>query len=171
MLDTIYPVTMWESERFWLRVCYAIAMGSPDPRTHVGAIIVRDEKVLAWGVNRFANRVSQVKERLDGPEKNLWMQHAEASAVSRFLRTKESVNKVKLFCPWACCCNCAIAIIDSGIKKVIAHKQAMERTSDHWKRQIEVAVEMMKEAGISYSLADGKVGEISSLQNGEVWYP
>lgn len=146
---------------------------SPDPRTKNGAVLYDPlyDKVVAWGVNRLPIGVEEFPERLQPPGKYDEMLHAEHDAILCAARDgKATMNKV-LFCPWACCRRCAQAIIQAGIYRVVAHRQACERTPERWQAEIEIAQERLKEAGVRYEWYAGPIGDIENLLDGEVWRP
>ena len=76
-----------------------------------------------------------------------------------------------MVCPWAACSDCARAIIQSGVKKLVTHKQAGDRSPPFWKEEIKVAFEMLNEAKVEIVLFDGKVDGPEVRHSGEVWTP
>ena len=76
-----------------------------------------------------------------------------------------------MVCPWACCSDCARAIVLAGIPLVVAHKQAFAMTPERWREEIAVGLEILEGGGVTYHLLDSKIGEVENLFNGEVWYP
>ncbi|MDT8413714.1 MAG: hypothetical protein RQ875_14720, partial [Vicingaceae bacterium] len=70
--------------------------------------------------------------------------------------------------PWLPCIPCTNAIITSGIKKLIVHKQMIERTADKWKEELENAVQIMKEAGVKIIAYDGLIGT-KAYMHSEEW--
>ena len=75
-----------------------------------------------------------------------------------------------MVCPWATCSDCAQAIIQTGINRLVTHKQALDK-SGHWQEDIELAFSMLREAGIEAIIFDGKIGAGKILRSGEIWEP
>jgi len=69
--------------------------------------------------------------------------------------------------PWIPCIPCANAIISSGIKKLIFHKQMAERTREGWQEELKNAIQIMKEAKIELIAYDGLVGAKAYMHSQE----
>ena len=66
----------------YLEMAELVASWSKDPKAHVGAVIVRDNRVVATGFNGFPAEVEDLVERLDDQTKKLEMiVHAEQNAL------------------------------------------------------------------------------------------
>lgn len=57
-----------------------------------------------------------------------------------------------MYIPWFPCCNCARAIIQSGITRLVCIDPTKDTTA--WKGQFDVARDMMLEAGIDLVIAE-----------------
>jgi len=126
-----------------------IASWSKDSSKKIGAIIFDDNhSVLSTGYNGFARGCNDdVKERKIKPLKYKWTEHAERNAIYNAARTgvplKDSTMVVVgLFT----CTDCARAIIQSGVKRVICNKP--DFTIPHWGEDFKIAHEMLQEAKI-----------------------
>lgn len=154
-----------------LRLAYRYAkLFSSDPRTKNGAIIKRDNEILGAGANRLPRGVAHLNQRIAQAHKPKWLIHAELDAILSSTRHSPVIYST-MFCPWACCQDCAKAIIQSGISQVVVHRQMLDRTPDHWKESIRVGYTMLREAGVEYICWSGKIGGVTNLFGGEVWYP
>lgn len=154
-----------------LRYAYEYAQRySGDTKTQVGAILIGDFGSIQ-GTNRFPNKIVASPDRLASPLKYDYMIHAEQDVIMRALiETRKSLANTTLYCPWACCTKCAQLIIQSGITRVVVHKECMDRTPERWLASISTAKSMLTEAGIEYTEHSCKVGT-SNIFNGEVWFP
>ncbi|HIJ10476.1 TPA: hypothetical protein HA278_00335, partial [Candidatus Woesearchaeota archaeon] len=78
-----------------------------------------------------------------------------------------------MYCPWICCADCARAIIQSGIKKVIGHQDLVDRTPERWKKSVDVGVDMLRDAGIQVGFWKGNVcgGRVNIRFNKEMISP
>ena len=143
---------------------------SPDPSTKNGAVLIcSDGTFIALGVNKFPEGVAETESRLtDKSTKYRLVVHAENSAIFNAAKHGKKVNGATLYCPFYACSECAKAIIQSGVKKVVGHAQLMALASDHttWVQSIIDAWDMMHEAGVECVLYDGTVG-ITTRFNGQ----
>jgi deoxycytidylate deaminase len=76
-----------------------------------------------------------------------------------------------MVCGWSACTDCARAIICAGIKTLVRHNQASDRSPDSWKQNIVIADQMLKEAGIEIIDYDGIVDGPSLRHSGNIWNP
>lgn len=138
----------WD-ERF-LRLAEHISTWSRDPSTQVGSVIVRPDKTVAsLGFNGLPRGLADTAERLhDRNIKMLMVLHAEQNAL---LSSKEPLNGYTLYVyPFHPCSNCASAIIQAGIGRVVTVPSDVER----WAANFEMARMMFAEAGVEVSIVD-----------------
>lgn len=134
--------------RRFLDTAQLVAGWSKDPSSKVGAVIVRpDRTIAAVGFNGFPRGVVDGADRLgDRNEKLLFTLHAELNAI---LSAKEPLMGCYLFVwPLPPCCQCAGAIIQSGIQAVICPATEPER----WKESITAGKKALFEAGVELHL-------------------
>lgn len=160
-------------DRRMLEQAYGYAnQASPDPSTKNGAVLVnRDGMIVTFGVNRFPTGVAETKSRLaDKPTKYRLIVHAENSAVFEAAKHGKSVYGATLYCPFYACSECAKAIIQSGVKRVVGHAQLMALASEHttWVKSITDAWDMLHEAGVQCDLYDGIVGVTTRFNSKDV---
>ena len=97
---------------------------------HVGAVIVKDKRILTTGYNGAGSGITSCKDRgeclrrkLDIPsgtrQEICYAVHAEQNAIIQAARTGISVDGATLYCTHQPCVICAKMIINCGIKKVI----------------------------------------------------
>lgn len=121
---------------------------SKDPSTKVGAVIVdRERRLISQGFNGFPQGVDDAAERYaDRDAKLPRMVHAELNAI---IFARGPLAGCTLYCwPLLPCSTCAGAIIQAGIRRVVA-PPAPER----WRISCALAVEMLGEAGILVDIA------------------
>lgn len=126
----------------------SIAQYSKDPNTKVGAVIVDDDKrIVSMGYNGFPRRVLDLEDRLNNREEKLkYIVHAELNAI---LNAKRDVDGMIIYVyPYFPCNECAKAIIQSGIKKVVT----TGIIDDKWKDSVAVSMKMFEEAGVEVEL-------------------
>lgn len=169
----------WKNFLVW---AYNVAQMSNDPSTQNGAIIVRPVaissrlRVLGSGWNRFPNGVKETPERWNNKDlKYKLVQHAERDAIAKTLRKWDHgyLDGTTLICPWAACTECAKAILDVGITRLVIHKEAHDRTpaNSPWKEDIIVAHMMLREAGVEIVEYSGVVGASPIRHSGKLWNP
>jgi len=127
-----------------------ISNWSKDPSTKVGAVIVDEErKIISLGYNGFPRGVEDLVERLnDRPTKYAMVAHAELNAI---LSSNVSVKGTTVYVwPLPPCNECAKAIIQSGIKRVITLKVNNER----WGSSNKTAKIMFEESGVAFIQID-----------------
>ena len=123
---------------------------SKDTNTKVGSVIIgKNGQVLSQGYNGFPRGVSDTLERLsDRNIKNTLTVHAEANALYNAIYNGANLeNSVMYVYGLDCCHECAKAIIQSGIRTVIAYTPIEK---PNWKESIELAQQLFKETGVQY---------------------
>jgi dCMP deaminase len=163
---------MPEPKVAFLRVAYCLAsIYSHDPRTQLGAVLVDDMGIIGAGVNCFPEGVDVTPDRLAGDNKYSFMEHAERNAILSAARDGFSTAGSTLYCPWYACCDCARAIIQAGITRVVGHAQARDRGNPAWQASITKGMDMFHEAGVRTEWYDGPIGGVEVRFNGEYWSP
>jgi len=116
----------------------------------VGAVIVRDKRILTTGYNGAGSGIKSCKERGECIRRNLDIQsgtrqeicyavHAEQNAIIQAAKIGVSVQDATLYCTHQPCVICAKMIINSGIKRVVFDEGYPDGFS----------VQMFEEAGVN----------------------
>ena len=95
-------------------------MRSPSKRLKVGAVIVKDNRIISTGYNGYPSNTPHVSIMKDGHEINTI--HAEQNAISDAARRGVSVEDTTIYISHFPCIHCAKSIISSGIKHIIYYK-------------------------------------------------
>src|SRR5690554_5407431 len=101
----------------YLECAEAFAKCSVGKRLKVGAVIVKNNRIVSCGYNGLPEHMSGPLEDSEGntrPE----VRHAEKNALMGLVKSNESAVGAVLFCTHAMCKFCAVDIVDSGIAKV-----------------------------------------------------
>jgi dCMP deaminase len=109
-------------DAYFIQMLPAIAARSKDPRNQVGAIIVGDKgEIRSTGFNGFPRKVKELPERWDrmGGEKYRWVIHAEINAIINAARVGTPIEGTSIYVSFLPCIDCAKAVINAGIKRVI----------------------------------------------------
>jgi len=155
-----------------LELAYETARASTDQSSQNGAVIVKDGRVIGRGANNFPTGTRWTEARaLTRPTKYFYYEHAERWAILDACRRGKSTEGATMYCPWAACHDCARAIILSGIRTLVRHKQRMLGTPDSWLDSVTAGDDMMNEAGIEIIEYDGFVNAAPILANGQSWSP
>lgn len=139
----------WDQRMMLLSI--HVAGWSKDPSTKVGAVICDDEyRVLALGYNGFPRGVEDNAARYDDrAAKYPRVVHAELNAILN-TGVPMSLEDATLFCSLPPCCECAKAIIQSGITRVVT--SATQAGADRWSDSWDIALDMFVEAGVEVCL-------------------
>lgn len=138
-------------DQHFMALAHELAASSTERGRRVGAVIVDpDDEVISTGFNRFPQGVDDSPrdrhERTNG-EKYFWSSHAERNAIYAAARSGVSTSGCTLYVPWYPCVECAKAIIESGIRELVAY--APDFSEDRWGRQFKKVGQMLQEAGVS----------------------
>jgi len=137
----------WE-ERY-LDLAKQISGWSKDPSRQIGAVIVGDKgQIISQGYNGFPRGIHDSPNRLNDREtKYKYVVHAEANAIYNAIHNGASTEGATIYVTGLPVCHeCAKAIIQTGIKKVV-----MDTRPDlHWLESGNLALEMFVEAGIDF---------------------
>lgn len=138
-----------------LRLACTTARGqSHDARTQCAALIVNlEEDRLAWGVNHFTAGSPRIQAR-----KGDFMEHAERAAIYSCARHGVATSGCVMYAPWFACPECARAIILAGIKEVVGLCMLRDLTAEKWRKPIEIADEMLTDAGVNLRWVNEKMG-------------
>lgn len=115
---------------------------SKDNSTKVGAVIVRDRRVLDIAYNGFPRGVTQQESREQRPEKYKFTEHAERNAINNCARDGVSTLGATMYTTLFPCVDCARGIIQSGIVELVY------RDGVHERFDFTESIEMLKEVGI-----------------------
>jgi dCMP deaminase len=112
----------------YMSMCYLMAYRSPDRSTKVGAVITTEDNVpIALGYNGLPRGIEDRDEFHVKPEKYFYFEHAERNAIYNAARIGARMDMAHtLYITWIPCADCARAIVQTGVKKVVVHKYGQE---------------------------------------------
>jgi dCMP deaminase len=143
-----------EKSVFYLKQAYAEASKSADPSTQNGAVLVSaDGLIIGRGYNRFAKGVKTTPERLaDRNLKYPRTAHAEKNAIWDAIHNGylDLLDNATLYVAWYACDRCADTILESGIRRVVGHRQHPGVITLHskWAALVEAGLDMLQEGGV-----------------------
>ncbi len=134
-------------DRRYLEMAELVAIWSKDRNAQVGAVIVRNNRVVATGFNGFPAEVEDLNERLDDKTKKLEMiVHAEQNAL--IVAGKSSEGATIFVHGKPVCATCAGAIIQARIKRVVGPDPLAEKGD--WRESGILADQMFTEASVIF---------------------
>lgn len=118
---------------------------SKDPSSKVGAVLVKDRRIVGTGFNGFPRGLSD-DCRLDDREQKLpRVVHAEMNAILNAGREAEGSTLFMYGFSGAPCANCTKHLLQAGIVQVyVCGPELPER----WRKDVDISLDMMREADI-----------------------
>lgn len=101
----------------YMKTAEVFAECSVGTRLKVGAVIVKDNRIISCGYNAHPAHIDGPLEGSDGQTLST-VRHGEKSALMGLLRAGISSVGAEMFVTHSCCLNCSIDIVDAGITKV-----------------------------------------------------
>ena len=142
-------------DEWFMKQVYLVAEKSRDPRTKIGAVLVKDKHIISSGFNGFPIGVEDLLYRYNDREiKYSFVVHSEHNAVLSCARFGISSLNSVLYTNGMPCNSCMKSIIQGGIKEIIIHKQWPEMTHSNWIESIRISKIMMEESKINLRILD-----------------
>jgi dCMP deaminase len=141
-------MSKWD-KRF-LEIAKDVSLWSKDPSTKIGAEVVGNQRqIISQGYNGFPRGVKDLPERYENRElKYKYVVHAEANAIFNALHNGSNLKDATIYIHGLPVCHeCAKAVIQSGIKRVVINSKPSER----WVDSVELAKQMFSEAGVEFN--------------------
>lgn len=138
-------------DRRFMDLCEHISQWTEDRDFKVGAVIVGpDLEIRSTGFNGFPRGVrDDIEDRYDraSGEKFFWFEHGERNAIYNAARVGVPINGCTLYVNRFPCSDCARAIIQSGIQRVVCPpKPSHDGALDH---SFDVSQTLLSEAGVT----------------------
>ncbi len=106
-----FDIAYLKMAKEWSRLSYC-------HRKQVGALIVKDRKIISDGYNGAPSGLENICEDENG--KTHWhILHAEANAILKLARSTQNSEDATLYITLSPCKECSKLIVQSGIKKVV----------------------------------------------------
>ena len=148
MVDTFDKTNKWDMR--FMTIAKEISEWSKDPSRKIGAVIVgKNKQIISQGYNGFPRGIEDKDSRLnDRQTKYQYIIHAEMNAIYNALYNGSSVQNSTIYVHGLSVCHeCAKAICQVGISRVVMDTKPDERWSDSCR----LALEIFNECGIKYS--------------------
>ena len=134
-----------------MKTAETFAECSTATRLHVGAIIVKDDRIISIGYNgmpsgwdnnceyKFVHPQTKIPELVTRKE----VLHAEANALAKVARSSESSEGAVMFITHSPCFACAKLIYQSGISKVYFGQHYRETDGVNFLKKCNIDVEQV----------------------------
>lgn len=139
---------MTDWDRRFVELADHVSTWSKDRSTKVGAVIVgNNREVLSMGYNGFPREArDNIDARHERPLKYKWSEHAERNAIYNAARNGVRLEGSSIYLQWYPCCDCARAIAQSGIKKIVCH--APDFNHPRWGDDFKISSEILSESNV-----------------------
>jgi len=144
--ESARPRPSWDE--YFMKIAALVAERSTCLRRHVGALLVKDKRVIATGYNgapsglKHCSEVGCLREKLNVPsgERHELCRglHAEQNAIIQAAVYGQDTRDATLYCTHKPCLLCAKMLINAGIKRAVIADDYPDR----------LAAEFLREAGI-----------------------
>jgi dCMP deaminase len=115
----------------YMQTAHTFAKLSTAQRLKVGAIVVKNDRIISIGYNGMPSGWSNVCEDIteEGELKTKpEVLHAESNAIAKLARSNESGEDSSLFITHSPCLDCAKLIYQSGVKEVYYQNEYRDNT-------------------------------------------
>ena len=147
-------ISKWDVR--FLRLAHEVSKWSKDRSTRVGAVIVQADRTPGpYGYHGCPRHIDdELNKRHKRPIKYDWTEHAERNAIYNAARIGMALGGCIMYATHLPCVNCARAIIQVGISKVVVDEGSRSDTgfAKRWEREEKITVEMLKEAKVKLAL-------------------
>ena len=139
---------------YFRKLAHTVKLKSKDESTQIGAVIVgKDKEIVSTGYNSFPRGLKDYEaERQQRPEKYFWFEHAERNAIANAAKKGISTNEGKIYCSYFPCSDCAISIIEAGIRKLYTTEPDFNHHK--WGESWRISETMFKESGVDVEYID-----------------
>jgi dCMP deaminase len=138
-------------DKRFLDLAEHISKWSKDPSTQVGAVAVRDRRILATGYNGFPRGILDSQIHLENREEKLLRTvHAETNIVAQASRHGVSLENAWIYIwPFVPCATCCTILMQAGVERIVVPDRPIP---DRWKVSFSTSIDLLKQAGITLSL-------------------
>lgn len=147
MRGTLTLLNKWDAR--WLEIAGVVSTWSKDPSTKIGAIAVKDKRLVSTGYNGFPRGIQDYDDRWNNrEEKYKYVVHAEMNCIYNANYHNQSLKGSTMYIVGLPVCHeCAKGIIQAGVVRVVAE---FLDAPLKWAKSTEITTKMFKEAGIVY---------------------
>lgn len=145
-------------DRRFLQLAKEVSGWSKDPSTAVGAVAVRDRRILATGYNGFPRGVVDSGDRLKDRDLRLMLTaHAEANLLTHAAEAGVSLRGATVYVTFPPCAQCAGHLVNAGVSRVVT---LVQPTPERWATSFSLAEVVFEEAGVEWLRIDLHAEEV-----------
>ena len=104
-------------DEYFMSIAFLASMRSPCERLHVGAVIVKNNRIISMGYNGFISGAPHISRVRDNHEQSII--HSEVNAIVDCARRGVSLEDATIYVTHYPCINCFRSIAGSGIRNII----------------------------------------------------
>ena len=127
------------SDEVFMNMALEVSRRSPDAQTGVGAVIVKDNRILSTGYNGFPRDIDYSSLPNTRPDKYPWMMHAERNALAWCEKRPVGCS---IYCSMKCCNQCLLTLWQHGLVEVIELNQITALDKDECDLQRSIFLEL-----------------------------
>jgi len=131
-------------DNLYMTIAESVSLMSHAIRNKVGSVLVKDNNIIAYGFNGTPTGLSNVCEIEDENGKLTTKPeviHSEVNLLSKAAKAGSSTDNSTLYITLSPCVNCAVLLIQSGIKKVIYKNEYRDLKGIDLLRSVGIIVE------------------------------
>lgn len=140
-------------DQYFMAIAKVVATRATCDRKHVGAVVVRERRILSTGYNGsppgqpHCDDVGHLLREIDGRQSCARSIHAEDNAIFAAARFGQATQGATMYVTAQPCLNCAKAILSAGIQRVVYGEPYPDQAG----------VEMLSQAGVDILIMDEAV--------------
>ena len=104
-------------DEYFMSIALLASCRSPCLRLHVGAVIVKDNRLISMGYNGFICGAPHISRVQDNHEQSII--HSEINAITDCAKRGASLSDAKIYVTHYPCINCFRSIAASNIKEIV----------------------------------------------------
>ena len=142
-------------DEYFLSIAKVVALKSKDQSNKIGAVIVGPgHEIRSTGYNGFPRGMDDDDPmKQERPLKYKYFEHAERNAIYNAARFGAVTEGCTMYCLWPPCSDCARAIIQAGITKLIVGKPIVS-CPDRWYEDLVIATDMLRDCHVKFEVCD-----------------
>lgn len=109
--------TRLDWDQYFMSIAFLASMRSPCDRLHVGAVVVKNNRLISMGYNGFIAGAPHISRVRDTHEQAII--HSEVNAIVDCARRGVSLEDAKIYVTHYPCINCFRSIAGCGIREII----------------------------------------------------
>ena len=146
-MDTEASRKKYRYDKLYMDIAKRVAQMSYATRAQVGAVIVKDGRIISMGWNGMPSGwANECEDKLFNPNLTVTkpeVLHAESNAIAKLAKSYESGDGAKMYCTISPCMDCAKLIYQAGIKEVIYKDEYRNTDGIQFLRECAVYVQQL----------------------------